>query len=309
MIAVTVHDLIDKPEFGNAAAWALGLGAAGVLVGLLWRRVWRRPAPIAGLIVAAAFGLGFHYAIGIPTNVERGLLLLAAAGFVTGFLATLWQPLIILGVGFALPGAMLLTKDTGLLVQPHWVKTLVVATVVVGGTLVADFDRRYRDRGWGPVLFAITAVGLYVTVPDTERAMLLLGAALPVLLLGWPFPLASLGAVGAYPCVGALAWVAAFDGRGRLSAIVGGVACLGLFAAEPIARVIRLSRAGALAALPRRWSTAIFVGIGQLVLVAVAARVAGRRSNTKEAAAIVAMEFGVAVVLLALGAREARDVG
>jgi hypothetical protein len=308
MIAVTLHDLIDKPEFGNAAAWAGGLGAAGIVVGLVWRRVWRRPAPIAGLIVAASFAIAFHYSLGIPPNVERGLWLLAAAGVVTGFLAALWHPLIILGIGFALPGASLLTRDTGLLVHPHWVKTLVVATVVVGGTLVADFDRRYRARGWGPVLFAISAVGLYLTVPDTERAMLLLGAALPVLLLGWPFPLGSLGVVGAYPCVGALAWVAAFDGRGRLSAIIGGVACLGLFAAEPVARVIRLSGPGVLAALPRRWWSAIVVGIGQAGLVAVAARLAGERSAAKEAAVIVAMELGVAVVLLVLGAREAPDV-
>ena len=227
MIAVTVRQLIHKPEFGDGVAWAFGLSVVGVLVGLLWRRVWRRPAPIAGLIVAAAFGLAFHFAVGIPTNVERGLWLLAAAGVVAGFLAALWHPLIIVGIGLALPGATLLTRDTGLLVHPHWVKTLVVATVVVGGTLVADFDRRYRDRGWAPAMFAISAVGLYFTVPDTERAMLLLGAALPVVLLGWPFPLASLGVVGAYPCVGALAWVAAFDGRGRLSAIVAGVACLG----------------------------------------------------------------------------------
>ena len=309
MIAVTVRDLFDKPEFGNAAGWALGLGVVGLFVGLLWRRVWRRPAPVAGLIVAAAFAFSFHYSIGIPNNVERGLWLLAAAGVVTGFLAALWHPLIILGIGFALPGATLLTKDTGLLVHPHWVKTLVVATVVVGGTLVADFDRRYRDRGWAPAMFAVSAVGLYFTVPDTERAMLLLGAALPVLLLGWPFPLASLGAVGAYPCVGALAWVAAFDGRGRLSAIVAGVACLGLFAAEPIARVIRLSGPGVLAALPRKWWVAIAVGAGQLVFVAVAGRLAGMRSEVKTAVAIVAMEMAVAVVLLVLGAREARDVG
>ncbi|MDQ1534983.1 MAG: hypothetical protein QOF28_2744 [Actinomycetota bacterium] len=308
MIAVTLHDLVDKPEFGNAAAWAGGLGVVGIVVGLVWRRVWRRPAPVAGIIVAAAFAIAFHYSLGIPPNVERGLWLLAAAGVVTGFLAALWHPLIILGIGFALPGASLLTRDTGLLVHPHWVKTLVVATVVVGGTLVADFDRRYRARGWGPVLFAISTVGLYLTVPDTERAMLLLGAALPVLLLGWPFPLASLGAVGAYPCVGALAWVAAFDGRGRLSAIIGGVACLGLFAAEPVARVIRLSGPGVLAALPRRWWAAIVVGVGQAGLVAVAARLAGERSATKEAAVIVAMELGVAVVLLVLGAREAPDV-
>ena len=309
MIAVTVRDLFDKPEFANAAGWAFGFGVVGLFVGLLWRRVWRRPAPVAGLIVAAAFGFSFHYSIGIPNNVERGLWLLVAAGIITGFLAALWHPLIILGIGFALPGATLLTKNTGLLVHPHWVKTLVVATVVIGGTLVADFDRRYRDRGWAPAMFAVSAIGLYLTVPDTERAMLLLGAALPVVLLGWPFPLASLGAVGAYPCVGALAWVAAFDGRGRLSAIVGGVACLGFFAAEPVASVIRIRLKGVLTALPRKWWVAIAVGAGQLVFVAVAGRLAGERSEVKPAVAIVAMEMAVAVALLVLGAREARDVG
>jgi hypothetical protein len=224
--------------------------------------------------------------------------MLAAAGAAADWVATLWPPLLLLGAGFALPGASLLTTNTDL-PSPHWVHTLVIVTVTIGGTLVADFDRRHRDRGWAPMMFAVSALGVYFTVPDTERAMLLLGAALPIVMLGWPFPLASFGGVGSYSCVGALAWVSAFDGRGRLSAIVGGMACLGLLVAEPVARLLRQNARGFFDALPRDPLVAIVIGFGQLVLVFVASRIIGMWSDARQAVLLAILELAGAAALLA----------
>jgi hypothetical protein len=77
------------------------------------------------------------------------------------------------------------------------------------------------------VLLAITLVGLFYTVPDTGDAVVLLGVALPVAALGWPWVVARLGAGGSFAIAGLLAWVAAwralrprllFDPVGRLLA-------------------------------------------------------------------------------------------
>ena len=306
MIAVALHDLTDKPEFGSGLGWAVLLTAIALGIAIVWRSAWHRPAPVAGLAAAAAFAAAMHYSNVLPSNVLWGLVLLAAAGIAVDVLALLWTPLLLAGAGLAWPGASLLTIDTGL-PAPHWVRTLVVVTVTIGGTLVADFDRRHRDQGWAPAVFAVSVVGLYFTVPDTERALVLLGAALPIAFLGWPFPLASLGAVGAYPCVGALAWVAAVDGRGRLTAVIGGATCLGLFVAEPIAHVIRRGAIGVVDTLPREWWAAIIVGCGQLVLVFLASRVVGTGSDIGQAAFLAVMELVGAVAFLvffAFGDRE-----
>src|SRR5690606_32918712 len=84
--------------------------------------------------------------------------------------------------------------------------------------------------GVGPVLVAVTVAGVYLTVPDTEMATVLLGAALPAAALGWPFAWGRLGGGGALATVAVVAWTVALDGRGRLGSVVGGVACLGLLA-------------------------------------------------------------------------------
>jgi hypothetical protein len=306
MIAVALNELLDKPQFGHGLALGIVFGVCGLVVGILWESGWHRPAPIAGVILTAAFVFATHGSTALPSNVKWGLVLLAAAGIGADFIASLWPPLVVLGAGFALPGASLMTTNT-LLPSPNWVNTLVVVTVTVGGTLVVDFDRRHRDRGWAPMLIAVSALGVYYTVPDTERAMVLLGAALPLVLLGWPFPLASLGAVGAYPSVGALAWVAASDGRGRLTAIVGGVACLGLLVAEPIARLVRQDARGVIDALPREPLSAIVLGAGQLVLVFGASRVVGMRPVVRDAALLAVMELTAAVVILAFFAADERE--
>ena len=306
MIGSALNDLLDQPEFGHGLAFGIVIGVCGLVVAILWLSVKHRPAPIAGVLIAAAFVFATTDTTEIPSNVKWGLVLLAAAGVAADYVASYWRPLVVLGVGFALPGASLLTTNTEL-PTPNWVNTLVVVTVTVGGTLVADFDRRHHDRGWAPMLFAMSALGVYLTVPDTERAMVLLGAILPIALLGWPVPLASLGGVGAYPCVGLLAWVAAIDGRGRLAAFIGGVTCLGLLVVEPIARYLRTESRGFIDALPREPLTVIVVGFAQLVLVFGASRVVGLRPRVSEAALLAIVELVAAVAVLTMLAAVERE--
>jgi hypothetical protein len=313
MISATVHEIVSRSEFRVGLEWGCLLAGIGVAAGVASLVAFRRPAPVAGLLVSLALIKALnHWDGGAPANLTRGLVYLAVAGLVAGLLGAWWRPLAFSGVVLALPGASMITHDTGL-PDVHWVGPLVVATVVIGGTLVADFDRRHHERSWSVVMYAISVVGVYFTVPDTERALVLLGVSLPLLLLGWPVALASLGTAGAYPAVGALAWMAAFEGVGRLTAIVGGVACLGLFVVEPLARLIQLGAPTAFDALPPRPWAVLPVAAAHLALVFVASRVAGLRTGVSSAVAFAVMELvvGLAVLLLVDGevARLRRDPG
>jgi hypothetical protein len=307
IVASVLQDFANRREFHAGLRWGVGLAIVAVALGLLCTVVFRRPAPIAGLVVVVAFASAVQPARalsveggghpGLPTGVGHGLVLLAIAGLATGLLAMWWRPLALLGLVVTIPGATMLTHHSGLPAQ-HWVAPLVVLTTVIGGTLVADFDRRHAKRGWAPVLFAVTVVGMYFTVPDTEVALVLLGAALPLVFLGWPVALTSIGSVGAYPAVGALAWTAAFEGLGRPSAIVAGVACLGLFVVEPMSRLVLGMKRTIFDMLPPRWWLAMPIAVVHLLLVFVAARVAGLRTSVGQASAIVVAELVSAVAVL-----------
>lgn len=257
---------------------AVGLGLAStVLVGvaaLRSRRVrsTRSPLPLAGIALVAPTVIIVSDRFSLPVGVLGGLLVLGCAG-------------ILMDMRDADPaGAVLLGSVGGYLLAWHgdlvpvtWIRIVVVGTSVAGGMAFASFDRRWGGSGYPPAFFALTATGVYFTVPDPYDAIVLFGCALPVTLLGWPLPLARFGANGAFMAAGLLAWTAARDGFGRQSSIIGGVACLGLLLLEPIARLRHRERS-ALDALPRgrdRWPLALGA---QLVLVAVASRVAGLQS-------------------------------
>jgi hypothetical protein len=299
MISATVHEIVSRTEFRFGLRWGCGFAGVGVAAGVISLMMFKRPAPIAGVLVSLALVNGARHSDPLPGNVVRGLVFLFVAGLLAGALAHWWRPLAYTGLVFAIPGAVLLKTNTGL-PDVHWVGTLVVVTAVLGGTLVADFDRRYHARGWPVVMYVVSVVGVYFTVPDTERALVLLGVAVPLLLLGWPVALASLGTSGAYPAVGALAWMAAFEGLGRLSAIVGSVACLGLFVVEPLYRLCKRNAPNLFDALPQKSWVVIPVAFVHLALVFVGSRVAGVRATVGRAVGLAVAELAVALVLLAL---------
>jgi hypothetical protein len=156
-------------------------------------------------------------------------------------------------------------------------------------------------------MFAITVAGAYVTVPETKRLLLMVGAAAALPLHGWPIAVAALGRAGVYAATGLVLWASTLDGISRLSSIVGATACLGLFVVEPVARVLAGGRSP-VAALPARWPapvTAIVVSAVHAALVFVAARVAGLRQDTGEAVVIIAAAFAIAILLCTLVGRAA----
>jgi hypothetical protein len=258
-----VPDALAGRADGLAAGLLAGLAAARACLAVwAWRRRHRpgAPTPVVGVALAAAGGAGIVAATDPP--------------------ATLALPL-------------------------PWIA--VVAGVA--GALLAGFDRRWRGHGLAPLLLAVSAVGVYATVPDVEWALVVVGAALPLTLLGWPGPLApgglrgprrrdgpaqpppSLGVAGSLAAAALLAWTVAAGGAGRLGSVVGGLACLGVLAVEPLARLLDPRHRSALAR-PRVAWTAL---AAHLVLVAVAARVVGRTETVAAALPLAGLALAAAL--------------
>jgi hypothetical protein len=152
--------------------------------------------------------------------------------------------------------------------------------VALGPLIASRTDARCGGSGITPVLYAVTAFGVFAAVPDTEEAAALLGASLPVVLLGWPFGQAHLGRAGAASATAVLVWVSALGGRGRPPSIVGAVACLGLLLALPGGQwVAHWMAARGLLHPSRTFLWPVPVLAAQVTVVWVASRVAGLSSR------------------------------
>jgi len=287
MIPEPLSVLLDGAEFRAALPFGLGALAIGAAAGVAWRRAGRSgPAPIGGLLVAAAAALAIRVPVSAPrvddpdlsAGLAAGLALLAAAGVAADATG---RPTVV-AAALAVPGAWFVAYQSGL-VDTAWVRAAVAVGTLAGGTLAAVAEQPPGRAGLGPPLLALSALGVYFTVPDTEEAMVLLAVAGPVAVLGWPLRIAALGTGGAMAAAGLLAWTVAAGGYGRSSSIVGGLGCLGLLVLEPVAR--RIAPAHPRASAPRA-APAVFVLSVHLAVVYLASRVVGVRRGVDEALAL-----------------------
>ena len=181
----------------------------------------RRPLPIAGLAIVAGTLLAIAARRSVP-----GELLVAIVGI--GAVCGIGRARLAPGPATlcAVPFALLLasTLDD----QPGWLRVIVVVVASAGAVAVAETDELWRETGVTPLLLAISAVAIYLAVPDTEETAALLGVVLPVALLGWPLRAASLGRAGGGAATALVVWIVATDGRAAPPAVLGGLACLAL---------------------------------------------------------------------------------
>lgn len=272
----------DEPEFADGVQAGLLAVLACLAIGALWR--WRtgRPAPVGGVFLAGAglFAVDQHGEFSARTIAA--VVVLAVSGTLVD--AVRWPPLV--SVVVAVPCGYWLGEDPALAHEP-WIGWLLAAAVALGGPLLADLDRRHRDRGLGPTLILATAGGMYSTLPDTEQALAFLGAALVVAAAGWPLRLVSLGTGGSLAVVATVPIVSALGGVGRHRAIVAGVCCLGLMVVEPLA--VRLGRRGGTGtAVSTSFWTPVLLGL-HVALVLFAARAAGFLERPMQVGAVFAV--------------------
>jgi hypothetical protein len=298
-----ITDLLNDDGFRTGLVLGLVAAAAVGLAAVIARpvRPWAGLAFGAATVVAMADRFSDADRFPVTGELVAGLAVLAAGGVLTAR----WHLLVRMAA--AVPGAVIVARSTELtdvadLTVPRWAVPTIVVVTVVGGALAGECDRVLGRHGLPPVMLAATVLGVYATTPDTEHARVLAGAALAIALLGWPRPLASLGVGGSFVAVALVCWTTVVDGLGRPGAIVGGVACVGMLALEPVVR-------GALAArrplgrspappspLPLR--DALIVGALHLGLVAACSRVAGLRTSATEALVIAAFAYALAAAAL-----------
>jgi hypothetical protein len=309
-----VELLVEDAGFRNG--WWCGLVATvGALVVAVACRRWRptaRAVPVAALAAVAATLVALDRtgpSVLSSDALVRGIVVVtlvpAVGAAVTGLLGyERWGPAVALVA--AVPGAVILGGAAGPNNALWWIPAFTVGATLIGGTLLVDYDTANTGSGLAPILLAMTALGAWTTVPDTEQILVVAGVFLPIALLGLPVTRITEGA-GAYGVVGLLVWVATVGGRGRPGAVIGAVACLGILLAEPIARRIWRGRA----VTPRHAATAR--GIGALVVhagvVLLAARFAGfvQPADTAVGLSAVVLLLGVAAMVLVLRPRRPGD--
>lgn len=295
-----LDDLLDNSDFrAGLAAGAVAL-LVTVVAALIARRIGRSdpgPLPIAGIVLVAAALVAVGRAsesVTVGGRLVAGLVLLA----IGPLLATL-RPSRVTQVLALVPGAVLVASAAGLENDVGWVPAGVFVAIILGGLLVADFDRVNSRSGLGPVLVAVSTLAMYTSLPDTEEIAAVLGAALPLALLGMPRVVASLGRAGACSTIGLLMWVAAVDGRARPGSVVGAMACLGVLVVEPLVR--RVAPARWRARPPSAMSLrAILMVLLQFGVVAATSRVAGLETSAFAAGALSAIALTLAAVALAI---------
>ncbi len=303
-----VSDLVGTTEFAigllmGSVAFLVALPAA-LGLGVLFPARGRRPGLVGPVFaVASVFALngnlGTDEIASVPGEVVLGLLLVWLAGTIGAATRYPWAvgPIASLPGGFLIAGA-----NAGL--ADGWVPVLIVLGIAVVGGTAADLDRRGARYGLGPLLFVIAVIGIYFTVPDTELMRAVVGVALPLVLLAWPYAAAALGAGGAYAAVGLLLWIAPIEGIGRPGAIVGVVGAFALLVGEPLGRALVPWLRGRvrLIQFPIGHPRALVVG-SQVVLTLYAARVAGTAQTAFAAVVLmvpalaVSVAFGVFLVL------------
>jgi hypothetical protein len=265
-------------------------------------RTGRRRVDWAGAGFAAAayvtlLGVGpLHGTGGVPHMLLPGVLALGAGGLALRLLKLPRYTAVLLYA----PGAFITAFHTGLAQHPDpsWMKPVVFGAIAVGGALVLDFDVVRERRSLGPLLFAITIFAIYATVPDTEQIIALCGASVALIAYTVPTPIGSLGPEGVGAAMGLLMWAAAFDARGRPSALIGAVGCLGLLIAEPVGRLFVRHRAQARPSKRVNYEQLILAGLFgsiQVVLALYAGRVAGMGHKPLVALALLAPAYVLAV--------------
>lgn len=267
----TFLDLFTRIQF------QVGLLAGGL--GLLLLRVLPRGRVGWGLAATITAIAAIQLTVGRRIGVTIGLIALGVGGSLLdrvepGARATVQS----LGWVIIAMGAIMTTVRGGLSATP-WIQVLTPIVVVFTGYWLASWGHLPQRMLLGP-LFAITAFGIWSTVPNTDSARVLIGVSLPLVLATLPGSRARISAMGAFPLAGLTAWIAADGGALRHGSIVGSWACVGLLVLLPMIKsngvelrpslvllvqalfVLVASRAFGL------WETALSAGVGVLSLSA-----------------------------------------
>jgi hypothetical protein len=288
-------DLWNTHEFREGLWFGVFAATALLLVGMAVSARWRgRPIPLAGVVIAAGGLWSISEIRSVPAAVVLGVVGVGLAGALTHFQ---WIPRWY-SFALAVPFAAAIGFQGELAAEP-WARALVTLAASAGALFAALLDHSWRGQAPGLPLLAISAFGVYATVPDTETVAAVLGVALPLLVVGWPVRLATLGRAGAAAAVAMLMWAGATGGEGRPASIVAVVMCLGLLVGSPVGRLL-LPRVGDRFRRVSPGLLTLALLASHVVIVLVASRVGGQLSDPYSAVAVGTVVSIAAVLVGAL---------
>lgn len=164
---------------------------------------------------------------------------------------------------------------------PDWGLTAVALTAIGSAASFRILLRHVPAWSIG-IVFSLWVLGVWGTVPDTERAVVVMGTTTGMLPALWPSFRIRLGWEGAAVAVAVLGFVAISDGPARFNSIVGSLGMVGM----------PMVAAGAcLLVNGGRWLSPWWLIAAQVVHVIVSGRIAGQSFQT-----------GVALTLVVLSA-------
>ena len=173
---------------------------------------------------------------------------------------------------------------------PGWATAVTVGVAVLGAAAFRILLARAPAWSVG-LVFAGWVLGVWGTVPDTERAAVTLGAMTAMVPALWPGLRVRIGWEGAVVAIAALGFVAVTDGAVRTPAMIGSFGMVGMPIAA--AAVLRFRKGYVLAPW---WLVAAMA-----VHVIVSGRIAGQNWDPRGSLAIVILSSIVTGVGLAWG--------
>jgi hypothetical protein len=281
--------LLETAFFRNG----LRLGIVALGTGWALRFVvgrYRPPLPIFGLFLTVVTVAALYLAAEPLGPAMPALLVIVVAVLIARLLrAPRWVPPLA-----ALPGAIWLAFGAPV-TEFLWVRILMAVLIPVAGFLIGEFESRHDRLGLGVIFFTLAVLGMFAAVPDTEQALTMGAAAVPLTLLAWPKVAASVGLEGAYAAVAIFLFVTAAGGGSRPPSIVGSAACLGFLLLEPLIVALRPRAVDLMAGIRRNWLGAVLASIPQFVLVVICSRIAARFSVMLPAVIIILIAYALAV--------------
>lgn len=266
---LTLLDLLTRPEF------LVGLGAAAVAT-VIFLLIPQDRVHGWGVALAVSVLVGIHLTVGQRVLLTVGLMLLGVGGLLLDRPGSEREQHYNPGWAMVAAGAVLvaLRGDSSPLTWT-WI-TVPVVILLIGAALSLWSIGPHRHLLGS--LVAVTAFGIWVTIPNTDLARVLLGASLPLAVSTLGPIGATITRAGAYTLAGMVVSIAADGGHDRPASIIGAWACIGILALLP-AVVVAIRRKPMLSNLQ------VFVLHALLVLVA--SRVIGMWHNPLLAAAAV----------------------
>ena len=217
----TIADLFTRPDF-----------LIGVTLGVATRLASTGPRRLQwGLFLAIAV----IAAVSVMVTRRLGLLAAIALVAVGGALLDRFngnRQMDWAGWTVVAAGAVLAALRSGIHRQGVWLVVAFPIVLVATGWALRSW-RGHEFERLLPLLFAISAFGVWITVPDTEAPRILLGAALPLLIDGPGEKLGGLAWMAAFALAGTTTWIAAFGGDVRHGSIIAAWAAVGLIGVWP----------------------------------------------------------------------------